>query len=591
MTIPIKDTTDCKLLNNWRFLIFFFLIIACNNISTPEWENIVTIRLDAEPERLHPVLSRTASAKQIESQLFLPLLQYDPYSLELKPVLAKALPQIDMSKNGTAYTFEIHEDAIWDDRKPITAKDYIFTIKTIFNPHVPTAHYRAYYTFFDHINIDPANSKRFTIYTNTQYILAEAALGTLSIYPAHIYDSEKLLDSVSLTNLISGEVSPEKDRLLKQFAEHFTASSFSQDSRYISGCGPYQLEKWETSQQVILKKKANWWGEKLQTSYPLLNAEPDELIYKIIPDDNAALSLLKAKQLDVLTGIQAETFISLRKDENINANYQFFSPSKLGYYYIGLNGKNEKLNDKNIRRALAYLTDANHIINALLMKMGERLSTPIHPAKPYYNHDLPLIEKDIKRSKSLLEKAGWKDTNQNGILDKNKNGKLTELNLRYAYKAGNQIAENIGILLKNEAVKVGINIQLEAKEFNALIKDYRVRDYEMVFMAWFTSPGLDDLRGTWHRASDTPTGGNRTGFGNADSDAIIDKIRVTFTPKTRRELYLRIQEYIYDEQSYIFLYAPLECMVIHKRFETTPTVISPGFMPNLFRLKEMYSSK
>ena len=135
---------------------------------------------------------------------------------------------------------------------------------------------------------------------------------------------------------------------------------------------------------------------------------------------------------------------------------------------------------------------------------GERVNSPIHPVKPYYNHDLAAITLDFDKARSLLAEAGWSDTDANGILDRQIDGQKTELSLQFKYSSNNKIAAEVGLLLKNNARKVGIEIEPKSRTFNLLVKEYRRRDYDMVYLAWIRPPGLDDLRQSWHSSGNIP---------------------------------------------------------------------------------------
>ncbi len=86
--------------------------------------------------------------------------------------------------------------------------------------------------------------------------------------------------------------------------------------------------------------------------------------------------------------------------------------------------------------------------------------------------------------------------------------------------------------------------------------------------------------------NDTSQGDNRTGFGTAETDALIDSIRVTLDEEKRNKMYLELQEIIYEEQPQVFLYVPKGRVVIHKRFEPVVSPIFPNYYPNLFELKD-----
>jgi peptide/nickel transport system substrate-binding protein len=92
---------------------------------------------------------------------------------------------------------------------------------------------------------------------------------------------------------------------------------------------------------------------------------------------------------------------------------------------------------------------------------------------------------------------------------------------------------------------------------------------------------VDDPKQFWHTTSDTPNGFNRFGFGNAESDQLIDEIRRTLDEEKRGELYMRLQEIIYEEQPAIFMYATKDKIAIHKRFKGVEmSLVKPTYFEN-----------
>lgn len=573
------------------------LFFGCKKEIKENPGNWVTVCLPAEPDRLNPILSTGAYASQVESHLFLPLLQFDPKSLELSPCLAVARPEIreiteGKYKGGFAYTFEIHKEAAWDDGRAVTAGDYIFTMKAILHPGVESPAFKAYFNFLKDIKTDPANPKKLTVYTNGPYILAEAALGNIEVYPEHFYDPEGVMKNYPVRMLVNEDSSAilvEKDTLLGRFADTFNSSEYSREKDLVRGCGAYQLEEWITGERIVLKRKKDWWGDKISDKYPLLKAFPEKIIYRPVVDGTTAVTLLKSRGLDAMGSIEAEAFVELTENDLVKQFYNLYTPPFLAYYYIGFNTNSPKLSDKNVRRAIAHLLDMDDVVGRLMHGLAQRVVGPIHPAKPYYHTGLQPVSLDIAKAKTLLSNAGWKDSDSDGWLDKMIDGAKVNLQLTYKYSIGNDIAQNIGLLLKENAQSAGIKIELIAKEFSELVEDTRKRDFDLYYMAWSNPPTLDDLRQTWHTQSDTPKGSNKVGFGNTATDSIIDAIRIEMDVKKRDELYLRIQEMIYEEQPYIFLFAPKERIAIHKRFEAETSALRPGYFENHFKLKEKES--
>lgn len=554
-------------------------------------DNTVYARLPAEPDRLNPIISTNVYARVVNEQIFLYLLHFDPQTLELQPQLAKGRPKVEELSNGeyaggVAYTFEIHEEASWDNGQPITARDFEFTLKALFNPKVNAAGVRAYLDYIRDVQPDPGNPKRFTVFTDKKYIIGETAVSNIPILPEYIYDPGGLLKTISLKELADparAEQLAKENRAVQDFADAFNSPRFSREKGFIAGSGPYEFEEWATGQRIILNRKKNWWGDKLAEQYPLLQAFPDKLVFMIIPDQSAAIVALKDQQVDVTSQIDAKDFVDLRGNEMVNQLYQLHTPSSLVYYFIGINNKKDKLADKRVRRALAHLVDVPSLVDGLFYGLAERTVGPFHPAKPYYHKGLEPIPFDPEKARALLAEAGWEDTNGNGIADKEINGQRVEMELEFKISSASKFANSHALLFQEDAKKAGVAVNIVPKEFTVLIDDTKKRDYELYSGAWAQDPVIDDPKQLWHSESDTPDGSNRVGFTNARADSLIEEIRVTLDEGKRNQLYKEFQELVYDEQPYVFLFSPLERIAISRRFEAQPSARRPGFIVNGFK--------
>ena len=596
------------------FAIFTLLLAACKGDSPKEegvdstlfkhQDNTVYARLPAEPDRLNLLLSTNVYGRVVNEQIFLYLLHFDSKTLELQPQLAKSRAQIEEVSDGPyqggmAYTFEIQEEATWDNGQPITGKDFEFTLKALFNPKVNAAHIRAYLDYIRSISIDPDNPRRFTVFSDKKYIIGETAVSNIPVLPEYIYDPNGLLKDIPLDSLSSpayadrlnspagqDEQLGQERKAIQDFADAFNSPKYSREKGFIVGAGPYEFEEWVTGQRVVLNRKKDWWGDKVSDKYPMLKAYPDKLSFLIIPDQNAAVVALKDQQIDVTGQIDAKDFVDLKENELINQLYNLYTPSSLGYYYIGLNNKKPRLADKRVRRALAHLVDVPALIQDLYYGLAERTVGPFHPTKPYYHKGLSPIEYDPEKARALLSEAGWEDTNGNGIVDKEINGERVEMELEYKISAASKFANSQALLFQDNAKKAGVKVNIIPKEFTVMIDDTKKRDYEIYSGAWAQDPTIDDPKQLWHSESDTPDGGNRVSFTNTEADRLIEAIRVTLDETKRNQLYKEFQELIYEEQPYIFLFAPLERIAISKRFETTPSTRRPGFLVNSFVKRE-----
>lgn len=577
----------------------FFTFLQCKPDPKPDanWKrtsNEVIVRLGAEPSGLNPVVAiADQNSVQVMRHIFMYLMNIDPKTSKLEPSLVKSEPVIENItegplKGGLRYTFEIRGEAVWDDGSPVTANDYVFSLKTVFNPKIPAQRIRPYLAMIQAVEVDPANPRKFSVLTNDTYILTlEAIVATVPVLPAYNYDPQGFMSDIPLADLIDPARAKalESDPRLQQFADLFTSERFGRDPASVSGCGAYALESIGEDQRITLIKKAGWWGDNISPQPPSLQAFPARLIYWPIRDQASAVSLLKSESIDLGVGIDAKDFIDLKNLPEVTADYAFFTPPTYSYYFIYVNTKNPKLNDSKTRMALAHLLNVDEIIETVFYGLGERINGPVLPMKDYFNKDLPMIPFSVEKAKILLSEAGWTDSNNNGTVDKVVNGERVEMKLTYLI-SNVPAQEKIAAIFKDAASQAGIDLEIISKEFQAQRADLNTRNYELASGALSAPPVLDDPYQVWHTASDTPDGTNRTSFGNAQSDELIEAIRQTIDKKQRDQMYRTFQKMVYDEQPMLFLLTPQSRILIHKRFEAFASALSPGFFPHQYQLVE-----
>jgi peptide/nickel transport system substrate-binding protein len=549
--------------------------------------NEVSIRLEAEPDRLNPLLSTISYSRQVFDPLHLYLMNYDPTTLVLVPQLLKETPKIELIKNGvfeggTKYSFEIREEAVWDDGKPVTAADYEATLKLIFNPFLPTLGYRTFLENIQSFDIDKMNPKKFTIILNDTYFAGlESLTNVVPVLPKHIFDADNSLDTVSLLKLIS-DPSPENQLknypFIKDFADYYLGEFFSRNPEGVNGAGPYKLVSWLSGQEILLEKKQAWWGDKLATDNAAFQAFPDKLLFKIIPDPVSALAALKNEEIDVMQNIAPEDFLDLTSDSTTKAHFSFYTPSSLSSYYISLNTRLPILSDKKVRRAFAHAIDVDELIKNVFIGFGTRCATPLHPSSAEYNADLKPITFSIEKAKKLLAEAGWSDTDKDGILDKIIGGKKTALSVKYLANASKASSMTLAELIKSNARKAGIDVVIDAKDANTLLDKLRSREFEMISAGRSITPQWSPSQ-NWRTDAD-----NRSGFGNEKTDEWIDALEREPNQSKRWVISKKLQAEIYEEQPEIMLFCPQERLVIHKRFEAVSTAVWPGFHPVAFKL-------
>ncbi len=581
-------------------LLLSFSIISCGNetsnnqetVGTSSSSDVVICHELNDISMLNPINAADAGAVYVLSNVFYSLLSMDLNTLEMVPVLAQSRPDIELTpEGGMKMTFKLRPEARWDDGTPITAKDVEFSLKVILNPKVDNPNMKPAYEIIKDMSFYEDDPLKFTITVKSVYILAEILGGDIILLPQKVYDPKNLLKDFTVKELASNAEELATNKKIIEFANDFNSEKYQRDSSWIQGCGPYVLEEWQTGQKIVLKRKENWWGDQLKDVGMYFDIHPSKIVYQIINDQTTAKEALKAGEIDVMRNIKAQDFNELLKNKKFTDNYNTHTPLQMAYTYLGINVRKAMFSNKKTRQALAHLVDVDKIINKVALGYAKRAMGPVHSSnKKEFNANIVPYDYNPEKAKKLLTEAGWKDSDGDGVLDTIIDGEKVKFEMTYLYNQGRDERKAIGLLFQEEARKIGIIVNVVAQDWSIFLENTKQHNFDMCVGGWVTAPIPNDFIQVYHTSSYNG-GSNYTGFGNDETDALIDSIRVELDEDKRAVLSHKFQEILYDECAYIFLYNPTERIAIHNRFtnaETSP--VRPGYWLGGFSLRSLDSN-
>ncbi|HEY7490382.1 MAG TPA: peptide-binding protein [Candidatus Tectomicrobia bacterium] len=529
--------------------------------QTPVTGDWLISHILSDPESLNPLTSNDATSSRILGEIFESLLSRHPQTLELRPHLAVARPQI--SDDKLTYTFTLRQDARFQDGKPLTGQDVLFTLKAIKNPWVNAPFRRVYYQSL----VEAALLDDYTIrlVAKEPYFLNESILGGIDVLPRHYYDPEGLLDPVGVRDLATmgaGEsgaaTSPLVERA-RQFAERFNRDF----SRQPLGSGPYKFVTWKTGQEVVLERDPRYWGMgKVGIDQPYL----DRRVLRVFNNPDAALVALKAGELDAM-GLQPLQHLrqtSGARFEKQFVKHLYFSPS---YTYIGWNNAHPIFSDARVRQAMTSLTNRQQMVKTILFELGEVVDGPIYLFRPEYDKTLFSHPYEPQKARQLLGEAGWRDTDGDGILDKVIDGQKTPLRFEIKFNSGNDIRKSVALTLQDELKKHGIDASVRQLDWTIFLDDVRNHKFDAVILGWAMSVSEPDAYQVWHSSQADNKGSNHIGFKHARVDTLLEEYRRTFEAQKRIELYRDFQQILNTEQPYTFLFLQKAVLALDKRFQ------------------------
>ncbi len=534
-----------------------------NDISAVDTTGAVTgdwliIRGMSDPEKLNPIVSNDASASEICSYIFEYLLDQNKETYELVPRLA-ALPEV--SADNLSYTFTINKNAKFSDGKPVTANDVIFTLKLIKIPFIDAAATRNYFEMVDRAEIadnDPQKVKFILTKPNWRGVYT---LGLFSILPKHILDPNNITDKFQWEEFKDMRIASQNPEMQK-FADFINSQEVSRQAKYLVGSGPYMFEKWDTGAGVTIVRNKNYWGNQNLANYP------QKIIFKTIQDNSAALVAAKNKEVDVMSVIKpADFYKDIQNPEQFNLIKA--RPLEPSYAYLAWNQLNPLFQDKKVRLALSYLVDRKIIIDKILFGDAVPIQSPIfYKNTKLLNENLAEIPFDPEKAKILLEEAGWKDSDGNGVLDKVIAGKKMDFKFTFLINT-NPVRKQILLVIVDALKKVGIRADVQELEWSVYLDKTKKHEFEATYSGW-TSPTLPpDPYQIWHSSQSEGEGSNYISFNNKLNDSLIVEFRNEMDENKRVNIIKQWQQLIYDEQPYTFLWSGRARYIYDKRFKNT----------------------
>ena len=529
----------------------------------PEFGDWMVRHFLSDPENFNPYVSNDSGASAVHQFIFESLLDIEnksPY--KLRGLVAKGPPTV--SEDKLTYTFDLRDDVHFADGKPLSADDVLFSIKVIKNPKVLAASLRNYYAAVSDVEQD--GKYRISFVCQEPYFRNNISLGSLQILPKHFYDPDGLLDPVDIQSLIDGswESGPHAERV-QQFAEKFNTGYH----RNMLGSGPYLVENWEddvvTGQKVILTRNPNYWGR--DRADLMHKGYVEKIVFKIVNDQEAAFIELTNGNIDYF-GLRPLQFKDKSWSPDFMDRFKKSVVYSTGYVYIGWNNTHPIFRDKRVRKAMTYLTDRESMVLHLMFGLAETVEGPIHKFRPEYNHSLEPHAYDPDRAIALLEEAGWADTDNDGILDKDIDGEKQPFKFEFLVNSGNQLRKDIALALQYELQDIGIVCKVRELDWTIFLdRVVRKKEFAACTLGWTGSLRLPpDSYQIWHSSQAEGQGSNYIGFKNDEVDGILEAYRREFDMDRRIELYRRFQEILYVEQPYTFLWKSRNAISYSRRF-------------------------
>jgi len=432
---------------------------------------------------------------------------------------------VEVSADGTVYTFHIRPGITFHDGTPLTAKDVAFSLN-FYKAHEDFPFLNFYTLSFE--TIEATADQTVVLTLNEAIPNLESQLLALYILPEHVWS---------------------------QYAEGSAAAEF--ENLEMIGSGPFKMQEYQQNEFVHLTANQE---------YFLGAPKIDEAIFQTFGNEDALVQALQTGQVDMITEMPNTAVPTLNRAEHVtlvtgaplgpsvrdiilNQTAPEDCPTEQG----GLCTGHPALLDRNVRLALAHATDKQNIIDVAMLGLADPGLTLVALGQAYwYNDQIGDYAFDTTLANQILDDGGYLDTDGDGIREMPDGSRPLTFRLQWA----NDIPEapRIAELLGQSWSQVGIKTEPQAVDPDALTSICcPTFDFDIIIWGWSWGPDPNDPLGVM-RTDQIPTGSSETGYANEEFDALYDQQAVELDPEKRRDLVFQMQQIVFDDIVYIVPY-------------------------------------
>ena len=530
--------------------------------ATPPPPRTLTVCLGAEPDTLYPLGEPNAAARSVLEAIYdgpIDVIKYQYQSVILKkiPSIASGDTLIDPTSvergdaivdadgnlaflaagvrvrpagcrsddcaieyDGTSslemdqmiVNFSMLDDLVWSDGEPLTAEDSIFAYNLGKDEDTPGSKYI----------FDRTQSYEATDETTLQW-----------------WGIPGFIDPTYYTNFWAP--------LPKHAWENFSAAELPQidvASRAPIGWGPYVLQEWITGDHLTLTKNIRYF--RADEGLPVF----DTLIFRIVPDPDAAMSDLVAGKCDLLDStinLDGQLSLLLQMQKDGQAQVMTAGTNTIEWLGLGITpasyddgyttspalDRPDFFYDQRTRQAIALCLDRQKVVDTVLYGLSVVPNSYISPEHPLYDSTVAPYPYDPDQGSSILEQIGWRDVDEDPSTPREAQGvlnvpPLTPLVLNYYTSSATQ-RRQVSEILAQSLSECGIGVNITYFSYIDLYAEGGAggplfgRNFDLAEYAIGSSslePSCD-----WYTTAQIPTeannwvGANLTGYKSAEFDA------------------------------------------------------------------------
>jgi peptide/nickel transport system substrate-binding protein len=355
--------------------------------SSSQAQKNITIVIPEDPPSFNPIITDTGYDALVMELVMLGLSDIDPDG-NVFPELAAELPTkenggvvVDDTAGTMSVTWKMRKDVQWADGKPVTADDVIFTYDAIVNPETG-----GWIPGIDYIgSVDKVDDYTFTVNYTAIYpaYLTQFGGEQVAIWPAHYCDASQ------------------------GFASWDCARKPLSD-------GPFVLSEWVSGDHMTFVRNEIYF----EKGKPAI----DKITISIVPDQTVRKTMLINGDATLDMWTTEPVIADLKGNPNVEVN-----PSPTNrfvmriFFNLAAKGTTDPLatphpilSDVRVREAIRAAIDVDTISKEFFLGYAQPVWTEFF-RPPYVCNNISRPKFDLAAASALLDEAGWKDTDGDGV--------------------------------------------------------------------------------------------------------------------------------------------------------------------------------
>jgi peptide/nickel transport system substrate-binding protein len=427
-----------------------------------------------------------------------------------------------ISEDGRTITLNLRDDIQWSDGTPITSADFKFTYDMLLADSNAVAS-RSPYDLIESLETPDERTVAVTFQEPYAPWLASlfSGISGITIVPAHI--------------------------LQPVFEAEGTIDTAEWNKAPTVGCGPFVFDEWESGSFTRFVANENFW---------LGRPKLDELFFRFVPDDASMIAALVAGDGDVgtffaysdLPQLEAAGVTILNSFSGFNEGWYFNQHPEKGH---------PALKDVKVRQAIALAFNREKLVQDLLLGRTGVAATDWDNS-PWVDPSIEPWPYDPERAKTLLDEAGWVDSNGDGTRDKDG----VELVLKYG-TTSREVRQDTQAVAQQDLAQVGITVDLQSFDsdifFASYAEDGPSANFSLDIIEYSDSPDFPDPNAVVWLCSEIPSdenpaGVNPTGLCDEELDGLFQKQATQVDFAERQQTLYQITKYIYENVLWLGLW-------------------------------------